>query len=77
MELVYLRSSVDTCLFYHSKKNSFIAVYVDDMIIFDVDEISVQKLIANLSERVRIEDKGIPLFQVFRDLAIGAFLFIS
>ena len=42
--LGYLRSSIDNCLFYHPKKMSFIAVYVDDMIIFNVDEISVQEL---------------------------------
>ena len=39
---------------------SFIAVYVDDMIFFDVDENSVQELIANLGKRIRIEDKGVP-----------------
>ena len=38
---------------------NFIAVHVDDMIIFDVDEISVQELIANLGKRIRIEDKGV------------------
>ena len=37
---------------------SFIAAYVDDIITFDVDEFSVQKLIANLGKRIRIEDKG-------------------
>ena len=39
---------------------SFIAVYVDDMITFDVDNISVQELISNLDKRIRIEDKGVP-----------------
>ena len=38
----------------------FIAVYVDDMIIFDIDEVSAQELIANLGKRIRIEDKGVP-----------------
>ena len=38
---------------------SFIAAYVDDMIIFDVDEFSVQELIANLGKRIRIEDMGV------------------
>ena len=60
MELNYLRSSVDTCSFYHPQKVSFIPVYVDDMIIFDVDENSVQKLIANFGEWIRIENKGVP-----------------
>ena len=35
-------------------------MYVDDMIFFDVDEISVQELIANLGKGIRIEDKGVP-----------------
>ena len=38
---------------------SFIAVYDDDMIIFDVDKVSVQELIASLGKRIRIEDKGV------------------
>ena len=38
---------------------SFIAVNDDDMIIFNIDEISVQELIANLGKRIRIEDKGV------------------
>ena len=59
LELGYLRSSVDTCLLYHPKKMSFIAVYDDDMIIFDVDKVSVQELIASLGKRIRIEDKGV------------------
>ena len=49
-------TSVDTCLFYRPKKMSFIAVYVDDIITFDVDNISVQELISNLDKRIRIED---------------------
>ena len=32
---------------------------VDDLIIFDVDEFSVQELIANLGTRMRIEEKGV------------------
>ena len=48
LELGYLRRSVDSCLFYHPRKKSFIAVYVDDMITFDVEDISVQERIANL-----------------------------
>ena len=39
---------------------SFIAVYNDGIIIFDVDETSVQELIANLGKRIRNEDKGVP-----------------
>ena len=39
---------------------SFIAVYADDMIVFDADEISVHELIANLGKRNPIEDKGVP-----------------
>ena len=35
-------------------------MYVDEMIVFDVDEISVQELITNLSNLIRIEDKGVP-----------------
>ena len=35
-------------------------MYVDDMIIFDVNEISVQELTANLGMRIRSEDKGVP-----------------
>ena len=38
---------------------NFIAVHVDDMIIFDVDETSVQELVADLGKRIRIEDKGV------------------
>ena len=30
------------------------------MIIFDIDEISLQELIANLGKRIRIEGKGVP-----------------
>ena len=59
LKLGYLRSSVDTCLFYHSKKKSFIVVDVDDIMIFDVDEILVQELNANLGTTIRIDDKGV------------------
>ena len=59
LELGYLRSSVDTCLFDHFKKKSFFAVYVDDIMIFDVDEILVQELNANLGKPIRIDDKGV------------------
>ena len=38
---------------------SILVVYVDDMIIFNVDEISVQELIANLGKWIRLEDKGV------------------
>ena len=59
LELGYLRSSADTCLFYHSKKKIFIAVDVDDIMIFYVDETLVQDLNANLGEPIRIDDKGV------------------
>ena len=39
---------------------SFIALFVNDMIVFDVDELSLQELIANLGRRIRIEDKSVP-----------------
>ena len=39
---------------------SFFAVYIDDMIIFDVDFFAVQKLIANLGKWFRIGNKCVP-----------------
>ena len=35
-------------------------MYVDDIIIFDVDEISIQELISNLGKRIIIDDEGAP-----------------
>ena len=39
---------------------NFIAVYVDDMIIFDVDKFSVQELSSNLGKWIHFEDRGVP-----------------
>ena len=39
---------------------NFIAVYVDDMIIFDVDKFSVQELSANIGKWIHFEDRGVP-----------------
>ena len=34
-------------------------MYLDDMIVFDVEESSVQELLAILGMQIRIEDKGV------------------
>ena len=37
----------------------FAAVFVDDMVVFDVDEISLQELLAKLGKWIHIKDKGV------------------
>ena len=37
----------------------YVAVFVDDMVVFDVDEISLQELLAKLGKWIHIKDKGV------------------
>lgn len=57
-ELGMQQSKTDPCVYYNAEKNTFIAIWVDDLILFSAQEKSKMLLKENLREHFEIKDIG-------------------
>ena len=56
VELGYQQSKVDPCLYY--RKNTLLAVYIDDCILAIKEESELKKAIKEIAEKFEITDEG-------------------